>query len=60
MKPYLILVLCVSLVSVAIGKEIAKNLRVVWSEDPPHAATVVWDGMKLNEGTVYSESNKIP
>jgi len=51
-QQYLILVLCVSLVSVAMGKEIGKNLRVVWSEDPQHAATVVWDGNTVDEGAV--------
>lgn len=51
-QKYLILVLCVSLVSVATGKEIGKNLRVVWSEDPQHAATVVWDGDTVDEGAV--------
>jgi len=52
MKQYLILVLCVSLVSVAMGKEIGKNLRVVWLEGPQHAARVVWDGNTVDEGAV--------
>ena len=52
MKKYLMIGLCVALLSVAAGKEIGKNLRVVWSEDPQHAATVVWDGDTVDEGAV--------
>lgn len=52
MKKCLIITLYVALLSVVTGTEIGKNLRVVWSEDPQHAATVVWDGDMVDEGAV--------